>query len=199
MSFRVPLFPLPAILLPGSLLPLHVFEARYRRMVARCLEFDRRFGLMYHDNDRLGPFLSEPGRVGTIAYIEKFHLLSEGRSLILVRGEQRFAIESEVGSTEPFYEAEVTHLADRDASDADLIERRKTSLLLLETLLSAMPDGPHDIPRMDADNEVSFRLASTIQSDPAWHQSLLECRSEVERLEQVDRVLAAAIEHCSQG
>ena len=42
---RLPLFPLDVVLFPGELLPLHIFEPRYRRMVSRCLETDRRFGL----------------------------------------------------------------------------------------------------------------------------------------------------------
>lgn len=198
MMLRLPLFPLTAVLLPGALLPLHVFEARYRRMVARCMEFDKKFGLLYHDSDRMGPFLFEDDRVGTVAHIEKYHLLSEGRSLILVRGGERFRIKAELESEEPYYEAEVRPFGDRDRQDEDLVERRKHSMALLETLLGEMPDGPHDIPDLDPEQEVSFRLASTIQADPAWHQTLLDSPLERDRLESVDRVLAAAIDHCSQ-
>ena len=196
---QLPLFPLPVVLLPGALLPLHVFEARYRRMVARCLEFDRRFGLLYHDNDRQGPFLMEEGRVGTTAVIEKFHLLSEGRSLVLVRGEDRFALHRDVENAEPYYEAHVRPFEDIARPDAALVERRLRSIALLDLLLHEMPDGPHEVPEVDPDGEVSFRLAATIQSDPSWHQGLLESRSEPDRLDQVDRVLEAAIEHCTQG
>lgn len=195
---RLPLFPLTAVLLPGALFPLHVFEARYRRMIARCMEFDRTFGLLYHDNDRMGPFLFERGRVGTLAHIEKYHLLSEGRSLILVRGGERFSIDSEVESEEPYYEADVSVFSDRDREDAALVDRRRHSMTLLETLLSAMPDGPHGVPELDPARDASFRLAATIQADPSWHQTLLSSPSEVERLDSIDRVLAAAIEHCAQ-
>lgn len=198
MMLRLPLFPLTAVLLPGALLPLHVFEARYRRMVAHCIESDRKFGLLYHDNDSMGPFLFEEDRVGTVAQIEKYHLLAEGRSLILVRGLERFRIRAELESEEPYYEAEVSPFTDRDAENQALLERRKRSMALLETLLSEMPDGPHDIPELDPEHEVSFRLASTIQADPAWQQTLLDSASEAERLESLDRVLAAAIDHCSQ-
>lgn len=196
---RLSLFPLTAVLLPGALLPLHVFEARYRRMIARCMEFDRTFGLLYHDNDRMGPFLFERERVGTIAHIEKYHLLSEGRSLILVRGGERFRIQAEVESEEPYYEADVMVFTDGDREPGALMERRRHSMTLLETLLSEMPDGPHDVPELDPEHEVSFRLATTIQADPSWHQNLLDSPSEVERLDSIDRVLAAAIEHCAQG
>ena len=83
----LPLFPLPVVLFPGAPMPLHIFEARYRRMVGRCLEFDKRFGLLHHDSDEDGPFLNEAGQVGTVAVIEEFQPLSDGRSLVLVRGE----------------------------------------------------------------------------------------------------------------
>ena len=69
--YRLPLFPLNVVLFPGAPLPLHIFEARYRRMVARCVEYDRRFGVVFHDADRTGPFLME-GQVGWIAEIQKF-------------------------------------------------------------------------------------------------------------------------------
>ena len=45
MPFRLPLFPLSVVLFPGNPLPLHIFEPRYRRMLADCLAADRRFGI----------------------------------------------------------------------------------------------------------------------------------------------------------
>jgi ATP-dependent Lon protease len=98
---RLPLFPLPIVLFPGTLIPLHIFEPRYRDMVADVLETDRRFGLIYHDPDRQGPFLSEEGRVGTVARIRRHQPLPDGRSLILVRGLERFRIESEAEGPSP--------------------------------------------------------------------------------------------------
>ncbi|NNK64997.1 MAG: ATP-dependent protease, partial [Gemmatimonadetes bacterium] len=50
----LPLFPLPVVLFPGTCTPLHIFEPRYQKMVAKCLAGDRRFGLIYHDSDDQG-------------------------------------------------------------------------------------------------------------------------------------------------
>ena len=77
---RLALFPLDVVLFPGELIALHLFEPRYRRMVARCLEYDQRFGLIYHDSDRLGPFLIEEGRVGALGEIERHQGLKDSRS-----------------------------------------------------------------------------------------------------------------------
>ena len=66
---RLPLFVLPTVLFPGGRIPLHVFEVRYRQMVARCLEYDRRFSLLFHREDLHGPLHVEAGRVGCVAEI----------------------------------------------------------------------------------------------------------------------------------
>jgi hypothetical protein len=107
---RLPLFPLPVVLFPGAVIPLHVFEPRYRQMVARCLEFDRRFGLVYHDGDRLGPWETAPGRVGTVARIGEFQVLPDGRSLLLAHGEERFRIVDGIESDAAFLEALVEEI-----------------------------------------------------------------------------------------
>ena len=48
MSRELPIFPLPLVLFPGTTQPLHVFEPRYRRLLADCLAGDKRFGIAYH-------------------------------------------------------------------------------------------------------------------------------------------------------
>ena len=82
---RLPLFPLPIILFPGTVLPLHIFEPRYRQMVEHVMERDNRFGLLYHDPDTHGPFSNEKGRIGTVAEIRKHNPIPDGCSMILVR------------------------------------------------------------------------------------------------------------------
>ena len=93
------LFPLPGVVLfPHAVLPLHIFEPRYRQMVAHCVEGNEQFGLIYHDPDRHGPFSTENGGVGCVARILKYQPLPDGRSLILCRGLDRFRIEDGIES-----------------------------------------------------------------------------------------------------
>ena len=194
---RLPLFPLPIVLLPGTALPLHIFEPRYRTMVARCREEQSPFGLVFHDPDVHGPFLIEEGRVGTEAHIEVFHELPDGRSLILVRGGERFRIREELEATEPYYQAVVESYPDRTsgplAPDA-LAERRRRSADLLQRAVEAVGGEMDGVPELDSEHDVSFQLARYLQINASWLQSLLELRDESERLERLDAIFRAAID-----
>lgn len=194
---RLPLFPLPVVLLPGAVMPLHIFEPRYRQMVARCLEFDGRFGLVYHDPDRMGPFQMEPGRVGTVAEIGEFRILPDGRSLLVAHGRDRFRIEDGVESDTLYYEAVVSDLSDEDPEDEEsLVRSRQRSLDLLATVLARF--GPSQTeggsPDLDPGQETSFRIAAWIPLDPVWKQDILSRTREEERLRRIDRVLVELME-----
>ncbi len=190
---RLPLFPLDVVLVPGELLPLHIFEPRYRRMVARCLETDRRFGLVHHDPDRFGPFLMEEGRVGALAEIEEHRGLEDGRSLILVRGVGRFAIHDGLESGEPYHEAAVEEYEDEPGSRIRLAARRRISADLFRAALSALPQPPAKPPELDPERDVSFQLAVFMQADSQWRQELLEMRDEGSRLARLDQILRQVV------
>jgi Lon protease-like protein len=197
---RLPLFPLSVVLFPGMEMPLHIFEPRYRQMVADCLEGDRRFGLLYHDSDELGPFMNESGRVGTVAHIQRFHALPDGRSLILVRGEERFAIDRGLDQEELYYEAEVGPYVDGGVpTPVGIRKARMQTLELLHAVLETMSTPPDEVPGFDLDRELSFQLAPLIQIDARWRQSLLELQEEAYRLERLDAVFQAAVDRAAGG
>ena len=81
MPFRLPIFPLSVVLFPGTPLPLHIFEPRYRKMLADCLAGDRRFGITPAGKDDVMP---EPGTVGCIAEVRVNQELPDGRSNVIV-------------------------------------------------------------------------------------------------------------------
>jgi Lon protease-like protein len=197
---RLPLFPLPVVLFPGAPMPLHVFEARYRRMVASCVEADGRFGLVYHDPDRHGPFSSEPGCIGTVAEISKFQPLPDGRSLILCRGEERFRIDDGIESGAPYHEAVVEPYED-DPEDEPrgIAERRRRSVALFHRVLAEAVGQEPPLPEVRIDQDPSFLLARAIKIDPAWQQTLLEARTERDRLEQIDTLLSSVIDAHARG
>jgi Lon protease-like protein len=191
----VPLFPLPVVLFPGALIPLHIFEQRYRRMVAYCLEHDGPFGLIQHDSDEQGPFLLEDGRVGSMARIEKHHVLPDGRSLILVRGESRFEIVRGLEQRELYYEAEIRPYLDLTHPKAQAIRvARSHTLELFQTVVESMDESPDEVPEFDLGCDLSFQLAPLIQIDVRWQQSFLELREETHRLERLDAVFQAAVD-----
>lgn len=191
----LPLFPLPVVLFPGAPMPLHIFEPRYRRMVARCLEYDKRFGLLNHDSDERGPFLNDAGRVGTVAYIERCQPLPDGRSLILVRGRERFELRRGIEQRELYYEAEIQPYPDETRPLPGAIRRvRERTLELFQAVVQRLDDAPGEVPAFDLERDLSFQLAPTVQIDARWQQSLLELRQECHRLERLDAVFQAAVD-----
>ncbi len=190
--YRLPLFPLPVVLFPTATMPLHVFEPRYRRMVARCLETDRRFGLVYHDFDEAGPFMTDAGTVGCLAEIVDFQPLPGGRSMLMARGIERFVIADGIESDEPYYEALVTPYADIRPAEGIEAHRRR-SLALFEAVVRTLPAEPGALPDLDVSGELSFPLVRTIDVEAPWQQAFLELRDEGHRLERLDAVFRAAL------
>ena len=191
----LPLFPLPLILFPGTLMPLHIFEERYRRMVADLQEGDGEFGILWHDPDEHGPFMNERGRVGTVARIRRHQPLPDGRSLILVRGVERFSIVQEVQGETPYYQARVKPYEDLPASNPEALQERRTRALeLFRTVLKGTPHAPEALPDFRVDEEISFKLAAAVRMDPFWQQELLESTDEVERLTRLTPVLQVGLE-----
>jgi Lon protease-like protein len=183
------------VLFPGTVVPLHIFEPRYRQMVRDILEGDKRFGLLYHDPDEKGPFMNEPGRVGTVAVIRRHQPLPDGRSVIMVRGLDRFQIVSEVDGGSPYYEAVVRpYEDDPDPDPKALLARRKRSLGLFKNILQTQPHVPDALPTFSLRKELSFRLAAVVRMDPFWQHEILEMRNETDRLDRLDPVFQAGIE-----
>jgi len=186
---RLPLFPLPVVLLPGALLPLHVFEPRYRQLMAHCLEGDRRFGLLYHDPDLSGPFELAGGEVGCVAEILKFEPLPDGRSLVLTLGTERFRVEDGIESASLYREALVEEYPDGEEPRRGMVGRRRVSIDLFHRVLEEVLEHEGELPTFDPHTETAFQLAQRIQIAPSWQQELLEVRTERERLDRVDALL----------
>ena len=191
---RLPLFPLPVVLFPGAVLPLHIFEPRYRQMMAFCLEGDKRFGLIFHDPDRSGAFQLDAGEVGCVAEILRFQPLPDGRSLVLTRGRERFRIEDGIESDAAYYEGLVEEYSDFVGNPAELEERRRRSIDLFQRVVDSLEEKPDNVPEIDPARETSWALAQTIRIDPVWQQDLLELRQESARLDRLDTILRAVLE-----
>ena len=199
LRYRLPLFPLPVVLLPGAVMPLHIFEQRYRDMVSDVLEGDRRFGLIYHDWDESGPFLADNGRVGCVAEIQQHEELTDGRFLLIVEGVERFVIDEGLEQQALYFESIVTPYVDSSAMRGEEMQfRRRESIRLFDQLVDLLPERPERLPELDATAETSFSLAQTIQMELPWHQRLLELRDEGSRLERIDQVLRAVIRRGGQ-
>src|SRR6266550_9480914 len=91
---ELPLFPLNVVLFPGVVLPLHIFEPRYRQMIADCQEQTTPFGIVLARPESQ-PLLEEPYPVGTMAEIRELDQLEDGRYILMAIGVQRFRILSQ--------------------------------------------------------------------------------------------------------
>jgi Lon protease-like protein len=192
--YRLPLFPLPVVLLPGGVMPLHVFEQRYREMVVDVLNTDRNFGLIFHDWDEQGPFLAEEGRIGCLAEIQQHEALEDGRFSLIVRGVGRFAIDEGLDQESLYFEAIVTDYTDASAMRGEEMEfRRSESMRLFNEVLGLLPDRPDHLHDLSVRSELSYSLAQAMQMEFRWHQRLLEIQDEGSRLERIDQVLRTMI------
>ena len=197
MTFdRLPLFPLPLVLFPGTALPLHIFEPRYRQLLADCLEGDRRFGIA-----RLDEGLAEAellaGTVGCIAEVVNTETLPDGRSNIVVRGSERFAFVSLVSSPHPYRVCHAELVEDDFEIGAELdalAERVRDVFRRVARAARTLSDDPDPLPELPDDAaSLSFAVASMIDIELDARQELLASRSPLERLRQLDEVLSAAL------
>ncbi|MDE0648474.1 MAG: ATP-dependent protease [Synechococcus sp. SB0673_bin_10] len=180
---ELPLFLLSGVVLfPREVLPLHIFEYRYRIMLKTVMEADQRFGVINCD-----PETGEPSTVGCCTEILQHHSMERDRSAIVTRGQQRFRVLNRVRDT-PFCIGLVSWLEDGPPT-ADLtgLVRNVHSALGDVVKLSAKLSGksfrlPEDIP-LDPE-EMSFWLASRLDNATAAQQHLLEITDTADRLQQ---------------
>ena len=121
---EIPLFPLHTVLCPGIVLPLHIFEERYRAMTRRCLDTGEPFGVvLIRDGREVGSAgVTTLAGVGAFAEIREAGRYPDGRYDLLAAATGRFAIDSVDARSEPFLVAEVTPLED-EVGDEPRAER----------------------------------------------------------------------------
>jgi uncharacterized protein len=196
MSELLPLFPLGTVLFPGALLPLHIFEPRYRLLIRRCLERQLPFGVVLI---RRGPEVgegAEPYDVGTEAKIVAESALPNGRSYIVTRGERRFAVESVIADAEPYLVGRVRFLDEPDgdgATDHASVAREALGAYLL-AVVAVTEDSRGERALADelrdaAPSDLAYRIAGSLAVDASQQQALLELETASARLEEVTRIL----------
>ena len=111
---EIPLFPLPTVLCPGIVVPLHIFEDRYRVMTRRCLDSGEPFGVVFsQDGGSIGPRrVARLASVGAFVEIREAGRHPDGRYDLLAAATGRFSIDSVDAAREPYIVAEVTRLDD---------------------------------------------------------------------------------------
>lgn len=187
---EVALFPLHAVLFPGGLLPLRVFEQRYMHMAAACLRDDEPFGVgLIRQGSEVGA-PAEPEPVGCLARIAQWDMQQLGLLKITARGERRFRVLRRRVQGDGLARAEIELLPDED--DARVPERFSACSALLKAILEEIDALPVEAPaRFESSAWVSARLAEILPLPLAARQRLLEMNDSLERLGLLHRILAA--------
>lgn len=183
MPVRLPIFPLGVVLFPTTPLPLHIFEPRYQRMLADCLEGDRTFGITPVGADGELP---EPGAVGCMAEIRVNQELPDGRSNIVVLGRSRFVLTKVLQEPVPYHVALVQPFEDQPGSQpaeertAQLRDLFQNYLGLLRKLNDLQAE---ETPLLDDPAGLTFHAAAAAECDASIKRRLLTERSIARRVD----------------
>jgi Lon protease-like protein len=178
-----PLFPLGIVALPSEAVPLHVFEPRYRAMIAECLESGSEFGIVWASDDGL----RQIGCACEIAEVLERH--EDGRMDILTRGTRPFRLVEAHDDHLPYPSGTVEWLDDKSEQlDAATVDAAHDAYA---TLVQQATDAEPERDRVDAMG--AYDMAATVDFGLEAKQGLLSLRSENARLRLVTRLLRAAL------
>lgn len=192
------MFPLDSVLFPGLALPLHIFEPRYRSLVADCLRGDREFGVaLIERGHEVGGGETRFG-VGTVAQILQEAPLPDGRWVLLAVGTRRIRVERWLPD-DPYPLAVVEDLDDPPPTEADSAALGRAERLVRRSLALAaeMDDGPTvptTVELVDDPAAACWQLCAITPLGPLDHQSLLEAPSVAARLALLEELAEGACE-----
>jgi Lon protease-like protein len=175
---RIPLFPLDVVLLPGTDLPLHIFEPRYKLMISRCIEEHLEFGMILAASHSIAA-------VGCTAEIlQTLKQYPDGRMDILTKGRTVFRLKELVDEKE-YYEGTVEYVKD----DAPALDREQEAQLreVFGKCHAILFGSPWTEPPSEDPANLAYHMASRLPMELDNKQSLLEIRSPHDRREFVLR------------
>jgi Lon protease-like protein len=167
----LPLFPLDVVLFPGTLLPLHIFEPRYKEMIGECLAEHRTFGVVR----AIGEGLADVGCTAEIITVVKEY--PDGRLDLVTEGRKRFEV-VRVNEERSFLQAEVLMINDEPG---DPPPEDTSRAIQLHSELLGIAGATQDLSAADL-STLSFYLAGSLPLDLDFKQKLIALRSETERL-----------------
>jgi Lon protease-like protein len=182
VSSLLPIFPLELVLFPGVPLPLHIFEPRYKEMIAECLELKKPFGVLRASSEGVAGI----GCTAEILQVTKRY--DDGRTDILTRGVERFEV-LHVNEDRSFLQAEIALIQDEpDRPAPQMVEQAVRLHAEIAKLAGTGVTGPEE-----GASNLSFLLAGSLPLDLDFKQKLLVTLSEAKRLEAVVDYLEAVL------
>ena len=180
---RFPLFPLGLVLLPAEVVPLHIFEERYKLMIGECLEEESEFGIVWMADDEL------KGTGCAARVTQVLERMDDGRMNILIQGTTPFQLQRRIDEL-PYPAGDVELLEEEEDADANDAggEARERYADLVERVTDSRP-SPADLLELDA-----YGMAATLDFALDAKQDLLELRSEHSRLERLAELFEATVQ-----
>ena len=185
----IPQFPLGVVLMPRMPLPLHIFEERYKTMIAECLTENKEFGIVYFNGNNI----SQVGCGARIKKVLKYY--KNGEMDILTVGQRRYFIK-QFYDTGPYLEAEVVYFDDEPAPQTDgLMQLAREGLKALEGL-DLITESRSDYGKLEelGLKQISFLIAQCEGFTPAEKQKFLEMTSTQKRLESCVKALHVVLQ-----
>jgi Lon protease-like protein len=171
----LPLFPLDVVLFPGTALPLHIFEPRYREMISECLDQKKSFGVVRAKEEGV----AEIGCTAEIITVTKKY--PDGRMDIVTEGRERFEV-MQVNQERSFLRAEVLYLQDEpDKATAEEVTQALRLLGEIIELAGSASARPSEIEGP----QLAFNLVGPLPLDLDFKQTLLGLKSEAQRMKAV--------------
>jgi Lon protease-like protein len=189
----LPLFPLNVVLFPGSAVPLHIHEERYRILIGECLaSTGKEFGInLFQDR--------EFSRIGCTAVVSKVtRRYPDGRLDIVVEGKRRYALQRIDEHAAPYLMGRVSYLSEEeDELDQDLA---KDVVVLYNRLVDVAYQGalPRIVPEQSG-GRLAFVMARKAGMELPERQKLLELNSENQRLQVLHKYLTAVLPKLPQA
>ena len=181
-ELELPLFPLPLVALPTELIPLHIFEERYKTMIGECLERESEFGIVWMSDDGLKA-------TGCACVVERvLERMPDGRLNVACRGTRPFRVVERIEHL-PYPAGSVTWLEDKDEplDERTAEAAREAYAELVRQATDEEPDEER-LAQMTA-----YEMAATVDFGLDAKQGLLDLRSETARLRLVARLFRAAV------
>jgi ATP-dependent Lon protease len=184
---EISLFPLPnLVLFPNIVVPLHIFEDRYKSMINNCIDRDELFGLVLLRSGAEEENEQTIHRVGVSARVVEVERLEEGRMNILCEGESRFKIYRFTQQL-PFWKGTVEFFEDQELRTAESLYDQVAELYRGVAALSAKLSGsdPAEVILPESATDLSFMVSYVLDIEHEEKQRLLEMTSTTERLRLV--------------
>jgi Lon protease-like protein len=181
MESEFPLFPLDIVALPGEMIPLNIFEERYKTMMNECLDEEKEFGIVWLSDDGL----RETGCACAIDRV--LERMEDGGMKLLTRGTRPFRVIERQGHL-AYPAGVIEFLEDRaEEVDPDLLGSAREAYSQLVVRATDSEPEAEQLAEMDA-----YAMAGTVDFGPDAKQGLLDLRSENARLRLLTRLFQAA-------